>query len=262
MLKINDFFSSLNDLAPIKISELAVERGEYDNSGIIIKAHDGVERVLFSLDLSDRAIKRAKALSCDTIVTHHPAIYYPIKKLDFCDETTSPVLSAAACGMNVISMHLNLDMAENGIDACLANALGAKSYRLVENLDEKYGYGREFALKKTLAQIKRETKIALKTQKIITYGKKTAFIDLAASFCGGGSSHAIGYAKAGGKADLIATSDMPHHIIKELVEGGKCVMLIPHYAAEEVGFKTFFESASRANQNKIQTYYFCDKRFL
>ena len=81
MFSIKKLYNAVDGYAPFAISDEMVKRGEYDNSGIIIKSHDEVKAVLFSLDLSEEAVKTAKRLSCDTIVTHHPAVYYPVKSL-------------------------------------------------------------------------------------------------------------------------------------------------------------------------------------
>ena len=60
MLKINELFRSLCEIAPIDLSYKMIEKGQYDNSGIIVNAHENVEKVLFSLDLSVSAVNLAK----------------------------------------------------------------------------------------------------------------------------------------------------------------------------------------------------------
>lgn len=263
MYKLKEFFSRLDEIAPIEYSYKQIERGDYDNSGIIVNASDQVKKVLFTLDLSDLAVKKAKRLGVDTIVTHHPAIYAPIKTLDINAPETASLLTAVEEKMNVISMHLNLDVASGGIDACLSNALSAKEYKIIDYLTESVGYGREFKInKQTLSEYKKFVKKELKTDKIICYGKKTAVINKVASFCGGGGSHAVKAVKEGKTdADLIVTSDLPHHLIKELVERGKLVMIIPHYASEEIGFKRFCEKIKNIVNDKAEIFYFEDRRF-
>ena len=263
MFSIKDLYGLIDGYAPFSLSEEMVRRGEYDNSGIILKSHDQVKAVLFSLDLSEDAVKTAKRLGCDTIVTHHPAVYYPVKNLSVDDKTTASLLAAAKNGSNVISAHLNLDAAVNGIDACLAKGLGAKSFRIIDILCEGCGYGREFSLRLPLNEIKKTIKQNFKTDKIIAYGKRGVTVLKVASFCGGGSSHALDYVKKGiTDADLIVSSDMPHHVIKELTEYGKSIIIIPHYVAEEYGFKKFYEKISENLAGKVGSFYFYDKRFF
>ena len=263
MFDIKELYSTVDAYAPFALSEKLIEKGDYDNSGLLIKTHDVVKGVLFSLDLSEESVKKAKRLNLDTIITHHPAIYHPVKSLSEDDKTSSAVLLAATKGLNVISAHLNLDVAAKGIDACLAQGLGAKSFKIIDDLDGENGYGREFNLNLTLAEIKKTVKSVFKTNKAIAYGKESRRLKKCACFCGGGAGYALGYVKSGKTdADLIVTSDMPHHVIKELTEYGKSIIILPHYVAEEYGFHKFYENISANLNEKIKTYYFYDKRFV
>lgn len=263
MLKLDAFFEVLDGVAPLSLSHRLIEKGDYDNSGIIVKSHEKVERVLFSLDLSKKAIERAKRLKCDTIVTHHPAIYKPISCLSF-EGDTSALHSAIKQNLNVISMHLNLDIATNGIDSCFAESLGAKKYRILDALDEINGYGREFEIDNiTFNEFIKRAKKNLKTSKVTVYGKRTSRLKKGASFCGGGASYAESFVlKRLTDADVIITSDMPHHVIKTLVEEGKNILIVPHYASENYGFIKYYENIKKTLKNKVEIEYFEDKRFL
>jgi len=262
MFSIKELYAVIDAFAPFRFSDELVRRGDYDNSGIIVKTHDEVKKVLFSLDLSDKSVKKAKSLSCDTVITHHPAIYHPIRSLNEDDKTTSPVLSAAKNGINVISCHLNLDVAKCGIDDGLAKGLGGKDVKLLDEIESGVGYGREFTLDVSFPELKKRIKESFGTDKFLCY-KNTEKAIKCASFCGGGSSYAIDFIKEGKTdADLIVTSDMPHHVLKELTEYGKSIIILPHYVAEEYGFKKFYESISEKLSGKAQSYYFSDKRFF
>jgi len=262
MYKTDEFFDILQEFAPMSIEEILLANGEYDNSGIIVRSHDDINCVLFSLDLSKEAVRQAKKVKADTIVTHHPAIYKPIKNIDFSDTATSALLEAIKSGFNVISMHLNLDYAEDGIDANLCKALGGTKYRLIDMIDEKHGYGRLFpAPDKTLGEFAKRVRASF-GKKVLVYGNPKSEITEVASFCGGGSGYAIEGVKDGRvSADVIVTSDAPHHVIKELVEYGKKLIFIPHYAGEEVGFKAFYEKV-KEKCKRVNAYYFKDKRFI
>ncbi len=264
MLNSNAFFEVINGIAPIFLSHRLIEKGDYDNSGFLIKSHDNVEKALFSLDLTEKAVKMAKRLKCDTVVTHHPAIYKPISSLSIEDSTTSAVTMAIRQNLNVISMHLNLDVAKGGIDASLAEALGAKKYRILDPLDETNGYGREFELPNvTFEEFIKNAKTNLKTSKVTVYGKRTTVLKKGASFCGGGASYAeASVANSVTDAGVIVTSDMPHHVIKLLIERGKCILIVPHYATENYGFKRFYDRVEAELNGKVQTAFFEDKRFL
>lgn len=263
MYKLEQLFSVLDEYAPIILSKKMIEQGEYDNSGILVKSSDSAEKILFCLDLTDQAVEKARRLKCDTIVTHHPAIYTPIKSLSVDDSGTGSVLKAIKYGLNVISMHLNLDVADEGIDAMLCKGIGGVKYKILNYVDDSHGYGREFPLNGLkLFEIKNNIKKEFKTNKVLTYGNKNSVIKKCASFCGGGASIALDTVKANKTdANLIITSDMPHHVIKELTESGKCIILLTHFISEEYGFNKFYASIADKIKGKAEAYYFVDKRF-
>ena len=260
MLKTIEFLEKLNSFAPLELSEKMVEQGGYDNSGLLVHLSENVSGVLFTLDLSDVAVKKAKALGVNTIVTHHPAIYNPVLELSSFDKKSSALTNAIKSGLNVISMHLNLDICEQGIDASLCYALGGREYKIINYIDQTHGYGREFKLNVTLNKFVSDIKKRFATKKVLCYGNKNAQINSVASFCGAGGHDAVKYVQNGGIADVIVTSDIPHHEIKEIIENEKSLIILPHYVAEEYGFNKFYERAKKEFGN-LPTHYFADKRF-
>ncbi len=265
MLSINEFFDILDKRAPLYLSKKIVALGDYDNSGILVKLNDNVNRVLFTLDLTEEAVKKAKLNKCDTIVTHHPAIYYPIKEISKDDMTTKALGLAVKNGLNVISMHLNLDVAENGIDYYLSLGLGAKNPKVLDFTDSYHGYGRVFDIEETqLNKYVEKVKKEFNTKKVIYYGKRTDKIRRVASFCGAGSSYAKKEMDSGNlkDVDLIVTSDIPHHLIKEFSEYKKDILILTHYASENYGLYRFYKTIEKDSINKVTLFYFTDKKYL
>lgn len=262
MYNLKEIYNLIDKEAPFSISKTMLEKGYYDNSGIIIEEHSYAKKILFSLDLSVKAVSTARRLGCDTVVTHHPAIYHAIKDVRE-DSENQAVLLAVKYGINVISAHLNLDLATDGIDASLCAALGGAEYRIIDFIDGTLGYGREFALGGvTLNEFVRKVKVALGTRRVLVYGNRNGRLNFGASFCGGGSSEAQNVVFTGKtKADVIVTSDVPHHVIKNIVEKGKNLVVITHYSAENYGFKKFYEKMKERFIG-IDCLYFEDKRFM
>ena len=263
MYDINEFVALLEKFAPLELSQKMIDLGCYDNSGLLIKCNDKVSKVLFSLDLSKETVKKAKRLKCDTIVTHHPAIYGGLKELSF-DGQSAEIVDAVKSNINVISFHLNLDIAETGIDNKLALGLGASKYQILNYATDKHGYGRQFEVKdKTFGEFILDAKKTFGTNKIVAYGNKKQKIYTVASFCGGGASDVEKLiCKNGLLSDVVVTSDMPHHVIKLLIENGKKILLLPHYASENFGFKCFYDWVKEKLNGQIETEYFLDKRFM
>ena len=104
--------------------------------------------------------------------------------------------------------------------------------------------------------------ITFGTQKTLVYGNPKNKAGIVASFCGGGSEYALSYVRQGGAADTVVTSDMPHHVLKELTERGKQVIILTHYASENYGFKKFYENVKKEVGKDTETFFFEDKRFL
>ena len=258
MLNVKDFFKILDARAPIELSYKCIERGVYDNSGLIIKCSDENERVAFSLYLSAASVEFAKRKKCDLIVTHHPAIYHAVKTLSIDDPATAPVIAAIRNGISVISMHINLDTAKEGIDYHLAKALGAKSFRILDELEDG-GYGREFEIESTLSEFVKGLKKELNTNRVLCYGKGTVKAGKVASFCGGGSAFAEKFVASGmTDAQTIVTSDVPHHVVKEMRDAGKNLVVVTHYAAEEYGFRKYFEMIKGDIKGGVELFYFRD----
>ncbi len=259
MFSLDEFMGVLEGVCPLSLSHKMIEKGSYDNSGLLVKVNENVEKILFCLDLSLDAVKRAIDLKCDTIVTHHPAIYEPLKSLSITGET-APIVLAIKNQINVISMHLNLDIADGGIDQLLSIGLGGENIEILSLVDEKNGYGRQATLKEMdLEQFVSNVKKAFMSDKIIAYGNKK--VNVIASFCGSGASQAIECLDTL-KADTIITSDIAHHHLKALIERDKNVVVIPHYVSEQYGFNSFYALLTKMVKGKAQTFYFLDKRFM
>ena len=259
MYKITDFMTLINEICPLSLSYKMIEKGSYDNSGLLVKLSDKANKILFSLDFSEKAVLSAIENECDTILTHHPAIYTPIKGIDI--DVDKALALAVKNQLNVISMHLNLDVAPCGIDSSLCQGLGGNDIEIIELVEKACGYGRrakveEQALDKFVQNIKDK----FGSDKIIYYGDKP--VKEIASFCGSGGSSAIDSLDKLDGVDTVITSDLAHHQLKELIEKDKNVVIIPHYVSEQFGFKSFFQLTKQKLQGKAQTFYFLDNRFM
>lgn len=257
MIKKSELETILEDICPLAISQAFKDKGHHDNSGGIIIQNEQINGILFALDISKQAVEKAKDLGVNTIITHHPAIYYPISTLNVETVQGNALISAIKYGYNVYSMHLNLDGATGGIDDSLAKGLGAKTTTTLDKVYSENGYGKQFDVEETSMDNYIEfVKKNFDTQKVVAYGNSP--VKRVASFCGGGSTDAQNY---NGDADTIVTSDMPHHVILELVQKGKNVILLTHYASEMYGFKIFYENVKKQLNGKVSCHLFDDVRY-
>ncbi|MBQ8320220.1 MAG: Nif3-like dinuclear metal center hexameric protein [Clostridia bacterium] len=249
-MTVKEFYGVLNEYAPKALSdEYCASFGAYDNSGVLVDTGKAVKKALFSLDLSVGAIEKAKAVGANLIVTHHPAIYSPVKRLE------GKLVDCIAAGISVISMHLNLDAAVGGIDESLAVAValasgkdGANKETVMHPLSQG-GYGRAYEVKTaTLQELCEGLKRVLGTQKLWAFGDDGKQIKKAASFCGAGVDEgAIAFAKAQG-ADVVISADWKHHLIALTIEEGMAAVALTHYASEAYGFKKYYEKISQRGE--------------
>lgn len=252
-------YNAVDTLAPFALSgEFCEKYHSYDNSGLLLDCGGEITKVLFSLDCSPSAVEEAKRTGAQCIVSHHPAIFQPVRSL----QEGNAVLECAKHGISVISAHLNLDCAAGGIDDCLMNGLGGKKAEKVMSVLSAGGYGKLFTVNETpLSEYAERVKAAFHTQKLLVYGNRP--VKKAASFCGAGmDEQSVSFALSSG-ADTFVSSDQKHHLVAALVEAGLNVLLLTHYAAENIGFSRFYENMKKIlNGSGVACEYFCDERFL
>ncbi len=267
-MKLSEFYKIADALAPKRLSDEYCERyGAYDNSGVIVDTGEEIEKAVFSLDLTNEAIEKAKEVGANVIVTHHPAIYGKIGSILSEDLLGEKILSCIKNGISVISMHLNLDVAEGGVDESLMQGVQtASGYAASEKDDVKImhplsggGYGRVYSVaKQTTGELAERIKKEFSSERVVVYGEKT--VNVAASFCGaGGDEEGVRFAKAKG-ADVIISADFKHHVIVAAIEENLSVIVLTHYASENYGFKKYYEKISR--RAEIPCVYHEDKILL
>lgn len=95
-----------------------------DNSGLQIgDISQKVANVLLTLDINYDVLKEAVNKDCQMIVSHHPLIYRPLKKISKATEQGNIILQAAKRGITIYSAHTNLDIAGGGLNDYLAKIL-------------------------------------------------------------------------------------------------------------------------------------------
>ncbi len=250
------------EVAPIKLSDdFCAKYKMYDNSGIIIDHGGEIKAILFSLDLSEDAVKAAIVKGCNLIVTHHPAIYGGISRFDLTADFKARAL--AACfknGISVISMHLNFDAAPKGIDYYLMRGLGGKKCTALATV-EGGEYGRAYEIEPMpLDEYINRIKEQFDTARIICHGENKPTMKKVASFCGAGlDDEAVAFCKRE-KVDIAVSSDLSHHRIEELVSCGITVLQLTHYCAENYGFNKIYTDIK--DKFSVPSHYFKDGRFV
>ncbi len=242
-MKLADVYAKIDGAYPKKLSdEYVAAFGGHDNSGILIDTGADITGAVFSLDLSEGAIACAKAHGANLIVTHHPAIFFPVSRLSVEDPVGARLIACVQGGISVVSMHLNLDCAPEGIDMWLAKGIGCKTNVAPLECTDGGGYGRIYEIEPcSFAAFGERLKREFSATRLLTYGKEGE-IGRVASFCGAGvDAAAVAAAKRCG-ADVIVSSDVKHNFICDILESGMRLAVLTHYAGENYGFKKIYQS--------------------
>lgn len=112
-MKLQKIIDILESIAPVQ------DAYEWDNVGLMIGLVDQeISKILISLDFDENAVNCAIEHGADLIITHHPAIFKPIKRI-----TDKNIIRTIKNDIAVYSAHTNLDVAVGGVNYVLADAL-------------------------------------------------------------------------------------------------------------------------------------------
>ncbi|HPO54394.1 MAG TPA: Nif3-like dinuclear metal center hexameric protein [Ignavibacteriaceae bacterium] len=132
-MKINEILKHIEDWAPPGIA------WDKDNPGIQVGSAEARARnVLICLDLTREIVKEAVLNKCNLIISHHPLIFNPIRKIQISDDPTSQLIELLIKNnITLYSAHTNLDFSKNGVSFQLAKTLGLKNISFLKALGEK-----------------------------------------------------------------------------------------------------------------------------
>ena len=125
-MKISQIIETLEDFAPLVLQE------NFDNSGLQIgDISQKVKGVLLCLDVTEEVLEEALELDCNLIISHHPLLFKPIKKLTGKTYIERCVTKACKHDLVIYSVHTNLDNTFGGVNFYLAEKLGLQNLRIL-----------------------------------------------------------------------------------------------------------------------------------
>ena len=99
----------------------------WDNVGQLLGDPEAeVSRVLVALDITEDVADEAIASGCGLIVAHHPVMnckWLPVQTVRQDTPQGRLLIKLLTHGVSAICMHTNLDVAEGGVNDCLAETL-------------------------------------------------------------------------------------------------------------------------------------------
>ncbi len=122
--KLSDLIGIISKIAPPSLAE------DWDNVGLQVGDPSAeVRRVMVALDPCPAAVDEAIANSCQLLVTHHPLIFKPLKRISTADETGRLIHRSIGNNLAIVSLHTNYDIAENGVNDLLSRMLDLQGAR-------------------------------------------------------------------------------------------------------------------------------------
>ena len=109
----------------------------YDNVGLQVGDPEReVSRAVVALDLTPAVVEEARRLDATLVVTHHPLIFRPLKRVTAQGWSGALALRLAEAGIALYSIHTNLDAAPGGVSFALAEQLGLGDVRFLDRFEE------------------------------------------------------------------------------------------------------------------------------
>lgn len=221
MTTINEILTFFEGFAP---TDSAMD---FDNVGLLVgDKKSKVTKALVSLDITGEVVSEAQKLGCELIISHHPVIFNPLKRLD---SNSAPYL-LAKYGISALCMHTNLDLSENfGVNICLANAIGVKN--TVKSDKGECLFVGELEKETEMKSFAENVKSALDCNGLRYTDVKKSIKKVAVS-SGAGGSEIFAAAQIG--ADVFVTGEIKHHEINAANE--LCINIVDagHFKSEDI----------------------------
>lgn len=244
-MKVRDIARVLEESLPLGWQE------PYDNAGLVVGNPDAdVSLVLVALDATEEVVEEAVEMGAGMIVTHHPIIFSPIKRLAWANRQQRTIAKAIQAGVALYAAHTNLDSAPmEGISHLLGRRLGLVEESLLEpSKEEGVGIGIVGVLPESmsavdfLARVKSELGI-----KALRHSAVRVESVSRVAICSGSGGGLISAAEAAG-ADVYIAADFKYH---DFVDADRMILVdAGHFETEICAIDILFELLSK----KIPTF--------
>ncbi len=131
-IKCKEICKAMEEIAPCGLAM------GFDNVGLLVGDENAdVTKVLFALEASNDVIDEAIDLGADMIISHHPIMLSPIKRLTAGYGDGAIAYRLARNGINFFAAHTNLDIAKGGVNDVLSRLIGLEHIKGLEPYYEK-----------------------------------------------------------------------------------------------------------------------------
>lgn len=245
-MKIKEIRNYLNNRFPTSLSE------EWDNDGdmLLIDPDRELTGIVATLDVTDKAVDEAVRLGANLIVSHHPMIFRPLKRLD-ATPLVKRIERLIKADISVLSYHTRFDSAEGGMNDVLAEKVG-----LID--PQPFGMPQEPAMGRigsfpecSPAEFAAQMSLALNTHVAFFEGNRS--IKRVAVLGGGGKdfihlAHTLG-------ADAMVTGDITYSVANDELPYGITMIDAGHYPTEVIAVDAFAKLIEESFDIAVHRFY-------
>ncbi|TRY74203.1 hypothetical protein DNTS_004368 [Danionella cerebrum] len=120
-MELKTVLDVLEQLAPLSLAE------SWDNVGLLVEPSKPrpIKTILLTNDLTGEVMDEAETMRCDLIVSYHPPLFRPIKRLLQKDWKQRLAVRAIEAGIAIFSPHTTWDSVEGGVNDWLVGGMGS-----------------------------------------------------------------------------------------------------------------------------------------
>ncbi|HZV69640.1 MAG TPA: Nif3-like dinuclear metal center hexameric protein [Saprospiraceae bacterium] len=255
----DQLFQFLESIAPLHLQE------KYDNSGLLVGSSvQEVKGVLICLDCTEEVLDEAIRSGCNVVISHHPAIFYGMKRITGTNLTERIVMKAIKEDLILYAIHTNLDnILNNGVNERIARQLGLKIEGILRPMATEASVGAgiigSYSSPKSESEFLHLLKDRMKTS-VIRHSKLAGKQIEKVAICGGSGSFLLEDAVKAG-AQVLVTADYKYHGFFD-ADGRIIICDIGHYESEQYTinvlqelisgkFTTFAAHCTQSNTNPV-----------
>lgn len=239
-----------------ELEKIAPERYalSWDNVGLLAGSKDQeVKKVYIALDATDEDIKKAVEGNADMLITHHPLIFSPLKKVNTENFISKRIVKLIQNNISYYAMHTNFDVSVMGELA--ANYLELSEIDTLdvtwkeENSHNTEGIGKTGILKNemTLLTLVDLVKEKFRLDHVKVFGDLNSIVSRVAISPGSGKSMIEPAVKKG--AQVLITGDIGHHEGIDSIAQNLCIIDAGHYGIESIFIPYIKEQLKGLNAN-------------
>lgn len=217
-LNTKEIINKLENFAPLDLQE------EWDNSGWQIFLNNSTtSKILLTTTITQKTISLAKEKNCDLIISHHPLIFNPIKKI-----FNPIIISSIKENVQIYSLHTNFDKTKDGTTEIITKKFGFYNFDKLNDFTTFVILENEISLEEFITKTK--SIFNIEKLKIFNYKENKKIKKIA--FCAGSGGDFINIVEKN-NIDLFITADLKYHQTQELKEN-LCVFDVGHLESEKI----------------------------